>query len=396
MSGKDMLSHDDFAVGWICTLPLEMTAAKAVLDHEYPRLPQPEHDHNTYVLGRVSGHNLVITCLPSGIYGTTAATAVVNQMLSTFRSLRFGLMVGIGEGVPSPTADVRLGDVVVSKPTAGLPGVIQYDYGKTVASGRFQQTGALNKPPLVLLSVLSSLEADRLAGGCGNDSHDKIMTDARIAVKDLTVFRYPGAEHDWLFHASYDHDPCFEFCAECDPDRQVRRQPRASPTPVVHYGNIASGNQIMKHGLTRDRIAQTAHGILCFEMEAAGIMDLLPCLVIRGICDYSDSHKNKEWQGFAALTAAAYAKELLAKIPVLRVEASTVIKAPGPGTSNLFEVRFDTIDIPRSVICVGREAELAMVSQSLRSGKSRGIVSLSGMGGIGKTQVSIEYTMRHW
>jgi hypothetical protein len=44
-------------------------------------------------------------------------------------------------------------------------------------------------------------------------------------------------------------------------------------------------------------------------------MDSFPCLVIRGICDYADSHKNKIWQPYAAATAAAYAKELLNIIP---------------------------------------------------------------------------------
>ncbi|GAB1211414.1 hypothetical protein ATERTT37_000528 [Aspergillus terreus] len=51
-------------------------------------------------------------------------------------------------------------------------------------------------------------------------------------------------------------------------------------------------------------------------MESAGIMDQLPCLVIRGICDYCDSHKQKNWQGYAALAAAAYAKNLLSIVPL--------------------------------------------------------------------------------
>jgi nucleoside phosphorylase len=71
----------------------------------------------------------------------------------------------------------------------------------------------------------------------------------------------------------------------------------------------------MKDSDTRDRLAEQ-YGILCFEMEAAGIMDGLPTLIIRGICDYCDSHKHKEWQGYAALTAAAYAKVLLSGLPV--------------------------------------------------------------------------------
>ena len=95
----------------------------------------------------------------------------------------------------------------------------------------------------------------------------------------------------------------------------IHRNPRTSGEPQIHYGLIASGNQVIKHGKTRDRLAKE-HGMLCFEMEAAGLMNQLPCLVIRGICDYSDSHKNKQWQGYAALTAAAYAKILLSVVSV--------------------------------------------------------------------------------
>jgi hypothetical protein len=54
-------------------------------------------------------------------------------------------------------------------------------------------------------------------------------------------------------------------------------------------------------------------------------MDHFPCLVIRGICDYSDSHKNKEWQGYAAMAAAAYAKDLLCRIPQSKIEAQDKI-----------------------------------------------------------------------
>jgi len=76
----------------------------------------------------------------------------------------------------------------------------------------------------------------------------------------------------------------------------------------------------MKNALLRDKFAEE-NGVLCFKMEAAGLMNYFPCLVIRGICDYSDTHKNKEWQGYAAMTAAAYAKDLLARIAVSKLEA---------------------------------------------------------------------------
>jgi nucleoside phosphorylase len=88
---------------------------------------------------------------------------------------------------------------------------------------------------------------------------------------------------------------------------------------MIHYGLIASGNQLMKDALIRDNLA-VEKNVLCFEMEAAGLMNRFPCLVIRGICDYADSHKNKDWQGYAAMAAAAYVNALLRRIVPQRVE----------------------------------------------------------------------------
>lgn len=80
----------------------------------------------------------------------------------------------------------------------------------------------------------------------------------------------------------------------------------------MHYGLIASGNQVIKDAELRDLVDRNLGGnVLCVEMEAAGLMNIIPCIVIRGICDYADSKKNKDWQEYAASVAAASAKELL-------------------------------------------------------------------------------------
>jgi hypothetical protein len=77
------LSHHDYTVALVCALPLEMAAAQSMLDEIHPDLPTSSNDQNTYVLGRVRAHNVVIACLPSGVYGTTSAATVANQMLFT-------------------------------------------------------------------------------------------------------------------------------------------------------------------------------------------------------------------------------------------------------------------------------------------------------------------------
>ena len=75
----------------------------------------------------------------------------------------------------------------------------------------------------------------------------------------------------------------------------------------------------MRSAAERDKVSAELGGVLCFEMEAAGLMNSFPCLVISGICDYADKHKNYQWQAYGAGTAAAYAKELLSVIPATEV-----------------------------------------------------------------------------
>jgi nucleoside phosphorylase len=302
-----------------------MAPAKAMLDERHPDLPTNPKDNNNYILGRIYVHNVVIACLPSGVYGANSAATVATQMLYTFGSIRFGLMVGIGGGVPSEAADIRLGDVVVSKPTSDFGGVVQYDFGRTVSGGRFERAGMLNKPPQVLLTAVARLQADHMVEA----SRISDLLSEMVATYPLmrAKFMDRGPEQDRLFESTYDHkESQNNTCDDCDTSRLVTRPARVGHSPVIHYGLIASANEVMRHGGTRDKLAKEL-GILCFEMEAAGLMDNFPCLVIRGICDYADSHKNKLWQEYAAATAAAYTKELLSVIPVLQVADTPVVSS---------------------------------------------------------------------
>jgi nucleoside phosphorylase len=294
-----------------------MAAAKAMLDEVYDDLPVQPTDQNTYILGRIKEHDVVIACLPSGDYGLVSANTVAIQMLSTFRSIRFGLMVGIGGGVPNGDADIRLGDVVVGKPTDIYGGVVQYDYGKATSGGKLQQTGMLNRPPQILLTALSRIQANHLTDG--SQISDYMATIEQKFPQQASNFRRPATE-DILFLPDHVHrDGKLKSCAACDLTKTVLRPPRSQNTPVIHYGVIASANQLVKDSQLRDRLSQEL-GAYCVEMEAAGLMNNYPCLVIRGICDYADSHKNKQWQGYASAVAAAYAKELLLCIPARDIQ----------------------------------------------------------------------------
>ncbi|KAF7171284.1 hypothetical protein CNMCM6106_005681 [Aspergillus hiratsukae] len=317
MAARTSLSHDDYTVGWICALPLEMAAAKLMLDAIHPSLPLPSTDQNTYILGNIGEHNIVIACLPSGAYGTISAATVAMQLLSSFHSIRCGLMVGIGGGVPSSHADIRLGDVVVSQPADTSGGVIQYDLGKALSGGQFQRTGMLNRPPKILLTALATLQAHHLTEDSRIlefISNIQVKTPRRAA-----NFARPSQE-DFLYQAEYEHR-ALNTCVNCDRSKLIPRPSRGHDEPIIHYGLIASANQVVKDGRRRDQLAQDL-GVYCVEMEAAGLMNDFPCLVIRGICDYADSHKNKEWQGYAAAVAAAYAKELLLVVPINQIDST--------------------------------------------------------------------------
>jgi nucleoside phosphorylase len=314
------LCREDYTVGWVCALPVELAAAQEMLDEEHPDLEHDaaDNDENLYALGSIGGHNVAIACLPAGRIGNNPAATVATQMRATFKGIRFGLMVGIGGGVPSAEADIRLGDVVVSQPHGTFGGVVQYDSGKTTTSG-FERTGSLNAPPQILLAAVARVQASQLRGRSKLSKH--VSKIGRIP-----MFQRQKAGPDVLFEAAYDHEGG-HTCDKCSTDRQEARQPRdGEEEVVVHYGTIASGNQIIKNAAQRDKVSDELGRVLCFEMEAAGLMNSFPCLAIRGICDYADSHKNKTWESYAAGTAAAYAKEVLSVIPPTAVAETRTVK----------------------------------------------------------------------
>ncbi|KAJ0334969.1 hypothetical protein KNSL1_013677, partial [Colletotrichum chrysophilum] len=283
-------SRDDYKVAWICPLEVEQIAAMEMLDEEHPALPKPPADHNVYSLGSINGHNVVIAGLHQP--GNCPAATVVAQMRMTFPSLRFGLLVGIGGGVPVDTTRRR-----------------------------------------------------------------------------LRRFQYPGEQNDYLFPPHYEHHRQGACNTKCDLSKRI---PRASDDDdtfvVVHRGNIASGELVVKDALLRDTLAQQ-DGLLCFEMEAAGAIADFPCLVVRGISDYCDSHKNDMWHGYAAAVAAAYARQLFFHLPVDEVQRV-----------NHF---------------VARQEELGRLHKELKWTGDRRTVVLHGLGGMGKTQTTIAFAKKH-
>ncbi|KAG9672490.1 ankyrin repeat protein, partial [Aureobasidium melanogenum] len=250
-------------------------------------------------------------------------------MRNTYPRLRFGLLVGIGGGVPTSTKEgpIRLGHVVVSEPVGQHSGAVQYDHGKAEAS-EFVRTGFLAPPPTLLLNAARELQVRRRR--LSNDPLVSHLKRIDTSKPGLRSYKQPPFEQDQLYESDYVHlnkDKSCKRCG-CDASKLVDRNAEDSDDDstnlanngwlIVHRGTIASGEMVMRNGLQRDTLART-HKILCFEMEAAGALNDFPCLVIRGISDYSDSHKNDKWHGYAAAVAAAYARELFRHMPVEEV-----------------------------------------------------------------------------
>ncbi|BAE55706.1 unnamed protein product [Aspergillus oryzae RIB40] len=255
------LSHHSYTVGWICAVEPEHVAATVFLDEEHEGLDSlSSKDNNTYTLGRIGGHNVVIAVMPND-YGTTSASLAARDMLHSFSNIRTCVMVGIGGGAPSPKHDIRLGDVV---------------------------------PPLFLQTAVKALRTKYAISGhrLQEAISDVLEKHPRIA-KD---YKQPNPNTDRLYKAHVIHPNGEESCAAiCGDDlSNLVERPERKENPVIHYGLIASANQVMKDATVRDTLAENKD-VLCFEMEAAGLMNHFPCLVVRGICDYADTHKNKEW-----------------------------------------------------------------------------------------------------
>lgn len=174
---------------------------------------------------------------------------------------------------------------------------------------------------LRLLNAAQDLAAKRARSRI--DPLEQNINRVDTNIRGLRHYKYPGATHDYLYKPDYTHlepDLLCDECA-CDASQRVSRTLEGEDDKlyvVVHRGTIATGELVIKDATLRDRLARE-HNLLCFEMEAAGALVDLPCMVIRGISDYCDSHKNDRWHGYASLAAAAYARQLLFHMPLTEV-----------------------------------------------------------------------------
>jgi nucleoside phosphorylase len=302
MEPRRRLTNEAYTMGWICASLLDLAAAKAMMEERHLALRQHPADKNEYTLGRVGEYNIVVVCLPAEQAGAIAAAVAATRMMYSFGKIKFVFMVGTGGGVPNKHNDIRLGDVVVGVPSPGKAAVVQYDFGKDTVND-FELFGSLRPPPPDLLAIVGALRTEH--------GSEHIQLTNHLSAIDGS-FAYPGVEHDLLFNSDYEHPSDSDLiCSGCDRGELIQRE-RKNTEGVVHYGSIGSSNMCMSNTKRRERLRKDL-GVLCLETESAGLMNDFPCLAIQGVSNYADSHADatKQWEKYAAATAAAYTTGLL-------------------------------------------------------------------------------------
>ncbi|KAK6357621.1 hypothetical protein TWF718_001929 [Orbilia javanica] len=372
---------EDCKIVWLCPLEIELRAAIAMLDSVFEDIPSRARGQNViYTIGKIASHTVAVV----GYYqehGLGVSGSMAAEVLRDLPNLEMGLLVGIAGGIPSPTRDIRLGDVAVAVPEGDRPGVVGYDLGRAGDNGTFELKHWQNATHPLLRSIINIIRAH---------GESKFRRHLRVT-EDRPEFQIPGSP---------------PYNGEWSPTQGSQ----VLDHPAVHYGTILSGNSVIKSKEKRDHLRDKYHGI-AVEMEAAGMMTRLPVAVIRGISDFADSEKNDTWQPYAAITAAAYAKEVLTRLPSYRHESPTtspLVSTPStfstpPSTPLLVQpsTPFSDQDVrladalPESWAFVGRDEELGYLEEELGFQAQRllqkSTVGLWGLSGVGKSQLAASF-----
>jgi nucleoside phosphorylase len=315
-----------FEVAIICALCEEYDAVEAVLDETYDTdtYSKGDDDPNRYTCGKFGRSNVVLSLLPG--MGKEHAASGSAYFRTSFPDIKLCLVVGIcaGSARDSQNKHILLGDIIVSTE------IVQSDFGRQWENDMSRKKTTIDnfgRPSKEIRGLLAKLQTWK-TGELLRANTVSVLTNL---IQTREVWHYSGRENEILFRAEYHHkhhlDAECEVCdrdeacetaqkascegLRCDPleaiDREVNRE---DEFPLIHFGAFSSTNQVIRSSKHRDA-RSAADGVIGFEMEGAGVWDNFPTVIIKGVCDYADSHKNKKFQGYAAAAAASCSKAFL-------------------------------------------------------------------------------------
>lgn len=338
--------RDDFRFAIICALPSEYDAIYDSLDDIWGQeggLGTATGDLRNYTTGRMGNQHVVLVLLPG--VGKGAAASSATSLCLSYSNLAIAFLVGICGAVPQPDTEteILLGDIIISK------SLVQYDFGRQNPDG-FERKDTidvtLGRPNKDIRALTALLSTRRRRDELESNALERLrQLQAKVAnTRDRGIYNYPGVEHDRLFHPRYRHKHRNTFCDICQacfdvndpvcrhapklsctvlgcnegelvPRRRLQQRKRqgvfdVAPALNIHVGGIGSADRVMRSGEARDKIAKR-DDVIAFEMEGAGVWDEIPCIIVKGVSDYADSHKQKDWQNYAAGVAASAVKAIL-------------------------------------------------------------------------------------
>lgn len=292
-------NKEKVTIGIITALPTEFAAVQQMLTEAVEEYDMHHDKGNRYLIALLKSADKkehYISLVLCG-EGNNNAAIRCTEMIDYFPNVKFIIMCGIAGGIPSsqnPEDHVRLGDIVVSTD------VLQYDYGKETDNG-FELKAIRGKVAASLQKAINKIKTEAILGH--EDWHVKLDEYAKNA------FAKPDVNEDKLYDekGSLIHHPY---------------DSKRTSYPKVHFGTIASANVVQKKASKRDEI-RDKYGAKAAEMEGSGIVDAswngnVGFVIVRGICDYCDSHKNNIWQGYAAVVAAAYTIHIIENMPAYK------------------------------------------------------------------------------
>ncbi|KAL4945291.1 hypothetical protein BDV06DRAFT_39310 [Aspergillus oleicola] len=360
-----------FTVGIICALAVEASAVKALFDVTYDIYSRfyrkPRNDPNVYFNGRMGKANVVLCKSPRP--GKSAAASVISNLMTTYPNINKVLLVGICGGLPSLSGkrERSLGDVIVSD------SMVVYDFGKQYADGfhladetlhvhKFAEAALLDS--FNMFDVRQDMEVRLSSHLCqlrDNKAWSETEEQPEHAVEDprTAMVRTDTTDSSWRGSLPSDSG--------------------SMKAPKLHIGRMASADRVVKSEVHRDDLAKE-HGAIGFEMEGGGIWDYsVPCIIVKGISDWADHRKNDDWHFYAAATGASAAKVLIDYL------------TPNEDTE---KVKYWMVPFLYNPDFVGRQREIQQIEDMIFSPKGPTKVALSGLGGIGKTQVALQLAYR--